>query len=69
MMESDNKRTQPKRGTENPFLQDTSLEGAAEVSHLHELCLYNSDNFCNIKVVSAHLVKAYEEKHRYRSTQ
>jgi len=25
-MESDNKKTQPKRVTENPFLQDTSLE-------------------------------------------
>jgi len=44
-MESDNKRTQPKRVTENTFLQDTSLEVAAQVSHLHELCLYNSDNF------------------------
>ena len=44
-MESDNKRTQPKLATENPFLQDTSIEDVAQVSHLHELWLYNSDNF------------------------
>jgi len=44
-MESDNKRTQPKRVIENSFLQHTRVEVAAEVSHLHELCVYNSDNF------------------------